>query len=135
MAATITSQYMGNLQINSQHVPSNTTLISDAPTDNGGKGQSFSPTDLCALSLGTCAMTMMGLYAQSHDLDMTGATMETVKIMGTQPRRIAEIQVTITMPPKGFSDKDKKSMENAVKTCPVHHSLHPSVVQNISIIW
>ncbi len=135
MSATITSEYMGHLQINSQHVASKTTLISDAPTDNGGKGQSFSPTDLCALSLGTCAMTMMGLYAQNHDLDMTGATMETVKVMASQPRRIAEIHVNITMPPKNFTDKDKKAMENAVKTCPVHHSLHPSIVQNISIRW
>ncbi len=131
----MTSEYLGNLQIQSQHTGSDATLLCDAPVDNGGKGQSFSPTDLCALSLGTCAMTMMALYAQSHGLDMVGASMETVKVMAAQPRRIAEIHVTITMPSKGFSEKDKKAMENAVKTCPVHHSLHADIVQNISIVW
>ncbi len=129
------SEYLGNLQITSQHTASEATLLCDAPVDNGGKGQSFSPTDLCALSLGTCAMTMMALYAQNHGLDMTGATMETVKVMAASPRRIAEISVTITMPARDFSEKDKKAFENAVKTCPVHHSLHPSIVQNISIVW
>ncbi len=129
------SEYVGNLQINSRHLDSEACLTTDAPKDNGGKGQSFSPTDLCALSLGSCAMTVMALYAQTHGLDMTGATMETEKIMATNPRRIAEITVIITMPANGFSDKDKKALENAMKTCPVHHSLHPSIIQNISINW
>ncbi len=133
--AKFTSEYKGNLQISSIHSENNIQLITDAPTDNGGKGESFSPTDLCALSLGTCAMTMMGLYAQNHGLDLVGARMETQKIMAANPRRIAEIHVTITMPARDFSEKDKKSLENVIKTCPVHHSLHPDIVQNISLVW
>ncbi len=131
----IISEYKGNLVISSTHCDSNTVLTTDAPTDNGGLGTSFSPTDLCALSLGSCIITIMGLYAQNHGLDITGARMETVKTMSTNPRRIAEINITITMPPRAFSEKDKKALENVVKTCPVHHSLHPDIIQSISIIW
>ncbi len=131
----IISEYKGNLQISSTHCQSGAVLITDAPTDNGGKGTSFSPTDMCALSLGTCAMTMMGLYAQSHGLDISGATMETEKIMATNPRRIAEIKVSITMPAREFSEKDKQAFKNVIKTCPVHHSLHPGVVQSITLLW
>ncbi len=133
--ATMISEYLGDLQISSTHCASNTKLITDAPIDNGGKGTSFSPTDLCALSLGSCITTIMGLYAQNHGLDLRGLRVETEKVMGTAPRRIAEINITITMPKQDFSDKDKKALENTVKTCPVHHSLHPDIVQNISIIW
>ncbi len=132
---TIRSEYKGNLRVESTHLQSNTTIITDAPTDNGGQGRAFSPTDLAATSLGTCALTIMGLYAEGHNLDIKGTTMEIEKIMGSSPRRIAAINITFTLPANGFSDKDKKALENAAHTCPVHKSLGADVEQKFDFVW
>ncbi len=132
---TIRSEYKGNLRVESTHLQSNTTIITDAPTDNGGQGRAFSPTDLAATALGTCALTIMGLYADGHSLDIKGATMEITKIMSPSPRRIGAIHITFIMPPNNFSDKDKKALQNAALTCPVHKSLGADVEQKFEFIW
>ncbi len=134
--AAINGKYLGGLRVEAKHEQSGATLITDAPTDNHGQGQSFSPTDLCSLSLGACALTIMGIFAQAHGLDIEGTTFAVTKIMSANaPRRIAKIEVVFTFPDKGYSDKDKKSLERAALTCPVHHSLGPDVEQSISFVW
>ncbi len=133
--ATITAEYIGNLQLTATHTQSGATLTTDAPTDNGGKGEHFSPTDLCATSLATCAMTIIGLYADSHGLDVVGTKIDIVKVMSQNPRRIAKIEITMYMPKNNYSDKDKKAMQNCMNACPVHHSLHPDVEKVFNIIW
>ncbi len=133
--AKITAEYLGNLQMSATHHDSGTTIYTDAPTDNGGKGENFSPTDLCATALANCAMTIIGLYAQSHGLDVTGTKLDIVKVMSASPRRIAKIEVTMTMPKNNYSEKDKKAMENCINTCPVHHSLHPDTEKVFNVIW
>ena len=133
--ATITSEYLGDLRVSTKHHESGVTIITDAPVDNQGKGASFSPTDLCATALGTCAMTILGIYAQKHDLDIVGATMEISKTMAANPRRISEIKVIIKMPANNFTEKDKKGMTNVMRACPVHKSLHADLNQIIEIEW
>lgn len=134
--ATVTGTYLGGLRVEARHEQSGATLITDAPVDNKGQGRSFSPTDLCSTSLGACAMTIMGIFAEAHGLNIDGATFAVTKTMSASaPRRIAKIEVAFTFPDKGYSDKDKKSLERAALTCPVHHSLGPEVEQVISFNW
>lgn len=134
--ATVTGKYLGSLQVEAKHEASGATMITDAPVDNGGKGRSFSPTDICSMSLGMCALSIMGLFAQSHGLDIEGTTFEVTKTMSAKPpRRIAKIEVIFNFPDKGYTDKDKVSLERAAKTCPVHLSLHPEVEQVITFNW
>lgn len=95
-------------------------LSLDAPTDNNGKGEAFSPTDLCSTSLAACAMTIMGIYAKNNGIDLTGAEIEITKKMAAEPRRIAEIDVIFNMPANGYSEKEKKILERVAHTCPVH---------------
>ena len=127
----MTAKYLGDLRVGWVHEQSGSTLT----TDNNGKGEAFSPTDLCATALASCAMTIMGIFAQEHGLDVTGTTIEVTKIMGENPRRISEIQVVYTMPDKGYTEKDKKSLERAAHTCPVRLTLDKDVQQNISFNW
>ncbi len=133
--ATVTAEYLGNLRVSATHEQSGTTIITDAPTDNGGQGRAFSPTDLTVTSLGACALTIIGLHAEKYNLDITGATMSITKEMSSSPRRIARIEVIFTMPANNFSDKDKMLMEKAAHACPVHKSLAPEVVQDFKFIW
>ena len=134
--ATVTGKYLGGLRVEAKHEQSGATLITDAPVDNQGQGRSFSPTDLCATSLGACALTIMGIFAQSHGLNIDGTTFEVTKTMSAKaPRRIAKIEVTFNFPDKGYSDKDKTSLERAAMTCPVHQSLGPEVEQVINFKW
>ncbi len=133
--ATITAEYLGDLKMSLKHHESNTVIITDAPVDNGGKGESFSPTDLCASSLATCAMTIIGLYANTHNIDVKGTKLDIVKIMSKDPRRIAKIEVTMHMPQNDFSEHHKKGIEHCINACPVHHSLHPEVEKVFNVIW
>ena len=127
--------YNGQLRTTATHGPSGNSLITDAPKDNMGKGEAFSPTDLVATALATCILTTMGIVAQRNNLDMTGATAKVTKEMVTSPiRRIGRLAVTIRMP-KRLSDEDQKRLENAAHTCPVHKSLHPDVEAPISFTW
>ncbi len=133
--ATISAKYLGDLRVECTHAQSGTKIITDAPVDNHGKGQAFSPTDLCATALGACAMTIIGLYAQNHGVDVTGAEMEITKSMSADPRRIGKVEVIFTMPDRPYSEKEKIVMERAAHTCPVHLSLHPDVEQVFTFNW
>ena len=132
---TSTVQYKGGLRTNNMHLKSGNSIITDAPTDNHGKGEAFSPTDLVATSLANCMFTVMGIKANAKGIDMDGAQAEVTKVMAANPRRIAEIHIKITMPKKNYSDEDKKLLEHTAITCPVAKSLHPDVVQRVAFEW
>ena len=129
--ATIETIHLGDLRSEAKHMQSGTTLMTDAPTDNHGKGEYFSPTDLVATALGSCMLTIMELAAAPRDLDIRGTRVEIVKVMASEPRRISEIKVDFYFP-SDYSDKDKKILERAADTCPVAKSLHPDLKQNIT---
>lgn len=130
---TSKATYLGDLRTECTHLLSGQKIITDAPPDNQGKGEAFSPTDLTATSLATCILTTMGIRAR--DLDITGARAEVTKIMASDPRRISRIEVKITMPKNNFSDKDKKVLEAIARTCPVALSLSENIEQVIDIEW
>ena len=133
--ATISEKYLGDLRVECVHNASGTVIITDAPVDNQGKGEAFSPTDLCATALASCATTIMGIYARSHDIDITGMTVEVVKTMSASPRRIGKLEVTFNMPEREYSDREKEALINAAHTCPVHLSLHPDIEQIFTFNW
>ena len=137
MGVDIDIVYEGGLHCEAEHRPSGTTLVTDAPLDNGGKGQSFSPTDLVATALGTCLMTIMGLVAKQREIDLTGTKVHVVKEMASQPvRRIASLKVEIRIPNGSkIGAEDRKRLENGARTCPVHQSLHPDVAAPIEFIY
>jgi putative redox protein len=127
--------YEGNLRTRMTHLYSGTEVLSDAPLDNQGLAQAFSPTDMAAASLGSCMMTIMGIKARNMNLDLKGTEMEVTKVMADSPRRIAEIHVAIKLPKNNFEEKDKNILENAARTCPVAKSLHPDIKQDIVFEW
>ena len=133
--ATVTATYLGNLRVECVHAATGTTLITDAPVDNHGKGEAFSPTDLCVTALASCAMTIIGIYGQKHDVDVTGTKIEVIKTMSANPRRIGKIEVIFNMPDREYTDKQKIMIERAAHTCPVHLSLHPDVEQVFIFNW
>lgn len=127
MTVEITAKYAGHLECEANHGPSGDRMTTDAPTDNGGRGAHFSPTDLVGTALGTCALTVMGIVAKREGLDLTGATARVVKEMVAAPaRRIGSLTTTITFP-RGLSltDIQKRKLEAAAAACPVRQSLHP----------
>lgn len=124
--------YLGGLHCELQHGPSGTVISTDAPVDNHGKGESFSPTDLMCSAMAACMMTIMGIYAQSHSLDLKGATIEVGKEMSANPRRIARITTEITLPlPE--DTPHKAALEECVLGSPAMRSLHPDI--DIPIVW
>ena len=127
--------YSGELRTNAVHTSSNNSIVTDAPVDNFGKGEAFSPTDLAATSLASCMLTVLGIYAQNNGIDMIGSNAEVTKIMSSEgPRRIAEIDVILEIKTKEvLDDKQKVILERVAKTCPVSLSLHPDLKQNIQI--
>jgi putative redox protein len=131
----ITARYDGQLRCNATHGPSQSNLVTDAPVDNHGKGESFSPTDLVATALPTCMMTIMGIYAERHGLDLKGMSARTTKEMSsTPPRRIARLRTVISMP-IGQDHPMREALENAARTCPVHRSLHPEIEAPIEFVY
>ena len=130
--ATIETSYLGELRTEAKHVLSGNTLITDAPLDNQGKGEAFSPTDLMSASLGSCMLTIMGIAAKEHGIDIDGSTCSITKIMAAEPRRVSEIQIRFNFPAIVYSDKQKIILERAAKNCPVAKSLHPDLVQSVS---
>jgi putative redox protein len=128
---TIKTTYMGGLRTEATHLQSGNKIITDAPTDNNGKGEAFSPTDLLAASLGSCALTIMGIMADRHNIDIIGTTIKVTKIMAAEPRRVSEIHVEFAMPKRTYTDKEKTLLEQAALTCPVSKSLHPDLKQVI----
>lgn len=127
--------YEGGLRCRAQHGPSDTELVTDAPVDNHGKGESFSPTDLVATALGTCVATIMGILAERHNIDLTGMQITVEKEMVAEPvRRIGRLPVTVRVPGQ-VSDADRKRLENGARTCPVHKSIHPDIDAPITFIY
>ncbi|MEM9889185.1 MAG: OsmC family protein [Bacteroidota bacterium] len=133
MTATVT--YSGALRTYATHLKSGNSIITDAPTDNHGKGENFSPTDLVATALASCALTVMGIKANQKGIDIDGAKSEITKIMASNPRRIAEVQIKIMMPKGTYTEDEKKLLEHTARTCPVAQSVHPDLVQQLSFVW
>lgn len=131
----IQSEYQGDLHCTSVHTPSKTQLETDAPVDNQGRGESFSPTDLIATSLGTCMLTTMGIVARTLNFDLSGATVTVDKEMtSAPPRKVARLTVAIRVPRTTTSEIQQR-LENAAHTCPVKRSLHPDIETPIEIVW
>lgn len=131
----IQSEYRGELHCTSVHAPSNTELATDAPVDNQGRGESFSPTDLVAASLGTCMLTTMGIVARTLDVDLTGATATVEKEMSsTPPRKIDRLTVAIRVP-RTTSPENRQRLENAAHACPVKRSIHPDIETPVEFVW
>ncbi len=128
-------EYLGDLRTQATHLQSGTVIVTDAPLDNQGRGEAFSPTDLCATSLASCMMTLMGISARSRELDITGARAEVTKIMAANPRRIARVEIRMFMPNREFSERDRQLLETAARTCPVALSLGEGVEQAIEFEW
>jgi uncharacterized OsmC-like protein len=132
---TVSSKYLGDLRTECTHIQSGTTLITDAPTDNQGKGEFFSLTDLAATSLGSCMVTIMGIAAGSYGFDLDGLTWEVTKIMADNPRRIGEVIVALDFHGKSFTDQQRRVIEHITRNCPVALSLHPDIRQTVQISW
>ena len=131
----IEGRYLGALRCQATHGPSGAKLMTDAPVDNHGKGETFSPTDLVATALGTCIVTILGIVAQGRGLDIGEARFTVEKHMAAHPqRRIASLPVTIHLP-ASLDDAARKLLEHAAHTCPVHKSLHPDVLAPISLVY
>ena len=139
MAVDIDLIYEGQLHCVATHGPSGATLATDAPVDNHGRGESFSPTDLVATALGACVMTIMGIVAERNQIDLIGTRIRVSKEMIQQPvRRIGRLPVIVTIP----ADKaakvaaaDRTKLETAARHCPVHQSLHPDIDSPIEFVW
>jgi len=124
--------YKGNLRTECEHLQSKTKFITDAPVDNQGKGESFSPTDTVATAVASCMLTIMGIKAQDMEVDIEGTTAEVTKTMAANPRRISGIKVAVLVKGDELSDKERTILENAAKTCPVLQSIHPDIEKDIS---
>jgi len=119
---TVKTVYLGGLRTQATHIQSGTTIFTDAPTDNHGKGEAFSPTDLFAASYASCALTIIGIASQTHGFDVEGAVVKTTKIMDNNPRRVVELKVDFTFPANNYSDKERLIIEHSIKHCPVSNS-------------
>lgn len=132
--ATSKVTYLGDLRTSSIHLQSGSEIISDAPIDNNGKGEAFSPTDTVANGLASCMFTMMGIKARDMEIDLSGSTAEVTKIMAADPRRISEIHVTFNFNVL-VDERFKMILERIGNTCPVHYSLHPDIKKVIIYNW
>ncbi|WP_288998619.1 OsmC family protein [uncultured Psychrobacter sp.] len=124
--------YQGDLRTSAIHLQSNNEIITDAPTDNQGKGEAFSPTDLLATSLASCMLTIIGIKARDINVDLAGTTAEVTKVMTADPRRISEIHVAITFNQQ-LDEKTQKIFYNTALSCPVAKSIHPDITQKVTI--
>lgn len=135
MSVEISLAYQGELRCEAVHGPSGVRLHTDAPVDNHGRGESFSPTDLVATGLGACILTILGIQADKHGLDLSGARVTVEKHMSTDmPRRIARLPVRVVVP-FSFDERVRTVLERAAHTCPVHQSLHPEIEKPIDFQW
>lgn len=132
MTAKVT--YEGELRTTCLHLRSGNQFTTDAPVDNQGLGQAFSPTDTVATGLASCMITVMGIKARDLEVDLRGATAEVTKHMAADPRRIAKIEVRFELP-KTVSEKNRKILERTGNTCPIHYSLHPDIEKIIEFHW
>jgi len=132
--ATIETIYLGGLRTEATHLQSGTKIITDAPVDNQGKGEAFSPTDLLAAALGSCMLTIMGIVARTHNIDIDNTQCSITKIMATNPRRVAEVVINFKFP-GNYTEKEQKILENAALTCPVYYSLNDEVKKTVDFGW
>ena len=132
---TISARYTGQLRTEATHLASGNSIITDAPVDNNGRGEAFSPTDMICSALGSCMMTIMGIVAERNKIDITGMQIDITKKMATDPRRISEVILEFKMPEREYSQKEKLMLENAALTCPVALSLHPDIKQSVSFSY
>lgn len=137
MSVAMNVVYEGSLKCQATHLPSGSVIHTEAPVDNGGKGESFSPTDLLGTALASCVLTIMGIVAQRQGLDLRGASARVVKDMTTVPvRRVGSLAVVVTMPAGlNLSEEDRTRLENAAAACPVKKSLHPDIDIKIEFVW
>ena len=126
--------YLGDLRTTSTHLQSGTVILSDAPTDNHGKGEAFSPTDLLCNSLASCLITIMALKSKDLNVNLEQTTAEVTKFMQTEPRRVSKIKIVMNMP-IAVSDKNKIILEKIAMNCPVMLSLHPDIEKDVTFIW
>ena len=126
--------YLGELRTRCEHLKSGDTYLTDAPLDNNGKGEAFSPTDTVATALANCMMTMMGIKARDLHIDLVGTTALVTKTMASDPRRISKIEVIMDLP-SGIDQRSRKILENTANTCPVQYSLHPDIERIIIFNW
>lgn len=132
---TVKTKYLGDLRTENVHLQSGAKIITDAPTDNRGKGEAFSPTDLLATALGNCIMTIMGIKAMDNSIDIVGTELNITKIMASDPRRVAEVIVEFDFPNKEYSTQEKEIIESVAGISPVPLSLHPDLKQTIVFNW
>jgi putative redox protein len=124
---TSKTEYLGGYRTQATHLLSSQTIITDAPIDNNGKGEAFSPTDLVATALSSCMLTIMDMTAGTHNFSLERAAVKTTKIMASNPRRIAEIIIDFDLRGSSYTNKQKAILENAAKHCPVAKSIHPDI--------
>lgn len=135
MAVRVDVVYEGGLHCVAKHEPSGHAIPTDAPADNHGKGEAFSPTDLLAAAIGTCTVTIMGIAAEKHGIDIAGTRVTVLKSMVADPaRRIGKLDVTITLP-RALPAEQRTLLENAARTCPIHKSLHPNVEAPVTFVY
>ena len=132
---TSTIEYLGDLRTKAIHIKSGVELITDAPTDNQGKGESFSPTDMLATSLASCMITIMGIKARDANIEIKGTKAKVEKIMASNPRRIDQVNIVLHMPKKVFTNSEMKILEDAASGCPVCRSINPGIRVSLNIEW
>lgn len=131
----MTVEYHGELRCEGTHVRSKRTVLTDAPLDNNGKAEAFSPTDLLCTSLASCMITIMGITAEQKGIQLGKISAGIVKVMASDPRRVIEIQIDFTMEDCNYSEKEKSILKNAALACPVAKSLHPDIRQIIEFTF
>lgn len=132
---TIHTWYQGNLRTRAKHLGSGNEIITDAPLDNQGRGEAFSPSDLLSAALGSCMLTIMGIAARTHGFSIEGTEIDITKVMASNPRRVAEVMIAFKMPKVTYSEKEKNIIQTAALTCPVALSLHPDIRQEVEFGW
>ncbi len=136
ISMTAKVEYKENLRTECIHLKSGTQIETDAPTDNHGNGERFSPTDLVATAFASCMMTLMGIAVRDRGIQISGTTCEVEKVMEANPRRISQINVKMILPTdETYTDKEKAIIEKAALTCPIHYSLHPDIKKNVEFVY
>lgn len=132
---TVKTTYLGDLRTENIHLQSGSKIVTDAPTDNRGRGEGFSPTDMLATALANCIMTIMGIKAMDNGIDLIGTEIEITKIMDNNPRRVAEVIMEFNFPRKAYSEEEKRMIESVAGISPVPLSVHADLIQTIRFNW
>jgi len=129
---TTHTTYIGELRTEATHVRSGVKIITDAPPDNQGKGESFSPSDLLVTALGSCMLTIMGIASRTHSINIDGTKIKITKVMAANPRKVSEVHIVFDLPKNNYNEKEKGILEMAARTCPVALSIHPDIKQELT---